>query len=178
MKMLQITIDSNCAINLFDPNSESATSVEHLNALVARSKEGKAAIAVTTRLEADLRRDPNSARRAQLLAEIDQFPVVSTVGRWGVSKWGADLWAGEETVQLTEQIKEILSPGLTADDPRFSNKINDIDHLVGHFMAKRDIFVTDDRGILRRRGELRAGLGIVVMTPREALEQIDAIPPS
>lgn len=175
MNRPRLTIDANCIINLFDLESGSATSVEELRALVRYAMEGKVEIAVTTRLEADLLRDRNEARRQPLLETLNMFPVISTVARWDVSKWDGDLWADDRTVRLNEEIQQILSPGLTTADPRYSNKVNDIDHLTGHVIDARDIFITDDKGILRRRDQLRNGPGIIVMTPAQALSHIDDI---
>jgi len=171
----RITFDANCVINLIDTTSETATSVEELRAIVRYAMEGKLEISITTRLEADIGRDEAAQRRNALLAALNMFPVISTIGRWDTSKWDADLWANERTVRLQEEIKQIISPGLREDDPRFSNKINDIDHLVGHVIDQRDVFVTDDKGILRRRDQLHQGPGIIVMTPAECLAHVDGI---
>lgn len=171
----RLTIDTNCVINLFDVNSQTATSVEPLAALLAYGLDGKAEIAITTRTEADLLKDGDEQRREALLARLAAMPVVSSIGRWDVSKWTSDAWADEPTNKLAEEIKQILFPGLTPNDKRFGNKVNDVDHLVGHMIDRRDIFVTDDRGILKRREKLERGPGIVVMTPAECQAHIDGI---
>lgn len=51
----------------------------------------------------------------------------------------------------------------------YGNKLNDIDHLVGHKINGRDIFVTDDGSIHRKSEELQKAPGIVVMTPKQCL---------
>jgi hypothetical protein len=171
----RITIDTNCVINLFDPASSSATSVDELRTLVRYAMEGNIEIAITTRLEADVLKDKNEARRHALLGSLNIFPVISTVGRWDTSKWDEDIWVNQDIARLNEEIQQIVSPGLTRNDPRFSNKINDIDHLNGHVIDRRDIFVTDDKGILRRQEQLRRGPGILVMTPAQCLKHVDGI---
>ncbi len=175
MSLPRITIDTNCVINLLDHESRSATSVAELRTLVRYAMEGKIEIAVTTRLEADLRKDKDGPRRTALLGSLNMFPVISTVARWDVSKWDEDIWVGDGTARLNEEIRQILAPGLTNNDARFSNKINDIDHLTGHAIDRRDIFVTDDRGILRRREQLARGPSIFVMTPAQCLEHVDGV---
>lgn len=175
MNAPRLTIDANCIINLFDASSASATSVDELRTLVRYAMEGKVEIAVTTRLEADLLRDRDEGRRRALLDSLNLFPVISTLARWDVSKWDADVWVDDRIARLNEEVQRILSPGLTPDDPRFSNKINDIDHLTGHVIDRRDVFVTDDKGILRRREQLQRGPGIIVMTPVECLAYVDGI---
>lgn len=174
MGRTRLTIDANCVINLFDRESTSATSVEELQTLVRYALDGKAEIAVTTRLEADLERDKVEERRSALIGMLEMFPVISSIMRWDVSRWDKDLWADDASERLNDEIQKILSPGLTPQDKRFSNKINDIDHLTGHVIDKRDIFVTDDTGIVRKRDQLR-DLGIVVMTPAQCVEYLDGI---
>jgi hypothetical protein len=104
---------------------------------------------------------------------LNMFPVIPSIGR-RVTRCPSDVWAGEDSSRLSQEIQQVLSPGLKPDAPRYSNKINDIDHLTGHMLAKRDMFVTDDQGILRKRDQL-SGLGIIVMTPAQCVAHIDAI---
>lgn len=174
MSRPRITLDANCVINLFDRDSPSATSVPEIEALVRYGLDGKAEIAVTTRLEADIEQDKNETRRRALIAMLNMFPVIPSIGRWDVSKWDEDVWATETSERLNDEIKNILSPGLQPGTATFANRINDIDHLTGHVLDKRDIFVTDDKGILRKRDQLK-GLGIIVMNPARGVAHIDEI---
>lgn len=174
MNVPRITLDANCVINLFDRDSLSATSVSEIQALVRYGLDGKVMIAVTTRLESDLEQDKNEARRRALIAMLNMFPVIPSIGRWDVSKWDEDRWATDESERLNKEIKNILSPGLQPGAATFTNRINDIDHLTGHVLDKRDIFVTDDKGILRKREPLK-GLGIFVMNPAQCVAHIDDI---
>lgn len=128
----KLTIDANCVINLFEPVRDSATSVDELRVLIRYAMENKVEIAITTRLEADLLRDRNEERRANLLAMLEMFPIVSTVGRWDVSCWDGDLFADQQTARLNDEIQQIVFPGLTPADARYSNKINDVDNVAIH----------------------------------------------
>lgn len=175
MKTPRITIDANCVINLFDLATTTATSVEELRTLIRYGLENKVELAITTRLEADLLRDRDEERRRRLLRSLEMFPVIGSIGRWDVSGWDGDFWPDERTGRLNEEIQRIVAPGLERTDRRYSNKVNDIDHLTGHALAGRDIFVTDDRGILGRRDQLRQGPGILVMSPAQCLLHVDAI---
>ena len=56
------------------------------------------------------------------------------------------------TSRVANEIQAILFPGLTSSDRRYKNKQMDIDHLVGHFINRRDIFITDDNGIWKKKG--------------------------
>jgi hypothetical protein len=171
----KITLDTNCVIGLLDTKSETATSTEELRELVRLALSGKIELSITTRVEVDVERDNDSQRRASMLKQIAMFPVIGTVARWDTSKWdGEDIWVGPEEQALAEEVQRTVFPGLTPKSARYENKIADIDHLLGHKLSGRDIFVTDDSGILRRHAELRASFGIVVMKPAECLEFIDS----
>ncbi|WP_174145507.1 hypothetical protein [Leisingera sp. ANG59] len=169
---MKITLDNNCIINLFDANSPSATSVDELNELMQLALSSDAEIAITTRVEADLENDRNDARRTELLGRIKMFPVVGTVARWDVSKWDSgDVWGGYDTTRISDEIQKILFPGgLNTEASNFGNKLNDIDHLVGHKINERDVFVTDDKGILKKAEVLKTSPGIVVMNPGQCVE--------
>lgn len=175
MQTPRITIDANCVINLFDIATTTATSVEELRTLIRYGLENKVEIAITTRLEADLLQDRDEERRRRLLQSLNMFPVIGSIGRWDVSGWDGDHWPDERTGPLNEEIQRIVAPGLERTDRRYTNKVNDIDHLTGHALAGRDIFVTDDRGILSRRDQLRHGPGILVMSPAQCVLHVDAV---
>jgi hypothetical protein len=110
-----------------------------------------------------------------MLQRIDMFPVIGSVFRLDASRLGSgDFLAGPEQQQLEECIRQIVAPGLKFDDPKYEKKIADVDHLVGHHIAGRDILVTDDRDdILKRASALQSQCGIRVMSPSEALELIE-----
>jgi hypothetical protein len=173
MGVPKITLDTNCIINVRDTKSQTATSVEQIQELLRASHQNALELAITTRVEADLYQDRDELRRAELLRALNEFPVIGGLLRWDTSRWdNGDLWAGEQEVKLAEEVERILFPGLKHDDKRYSNKINDVDHLVAHHINKRDIFVTDDKRLLTRSPELQRALGIVVICPQDCLEFI------
>lgn len=167
----KLTLDNNCIINLLDANSSTATSVEALSEIVRLALSGVADIAITTRVEADLENDKDADRKAAFLKQIQMFPVVGTVARWGTSKWdGGDVYGGDDSERLADDIQKIVFPGgLNKESSNYGNKLNDIDHLVGHAINERDVFVTDDKAMLRKSVELKRAPGIVVMSPAECL---------
>lgn len=174
----KITLDTNSFINLFDRDSATATSVEVLSAIMRHSLSGKAEIAATTRVEADLAGDKNTARREKMCSFLALLPVVGTVLRWDTSTWdGGDFWTDEDMTALHQEIQEIVFPGLSESDRRYQNKLYDVDHLVGHKLNGRDIFVTEDFDIWRRRDLLQAAPGIVVMKPADCLAYVESIAP-
>ena len=161
--MLKVTIDTNVLIN------------EETRRLVAQIKQlaeqGLIDIAVTTRVVADKDQDQDEARKAKHLKDFVRYPKVGTPMRLDFSRLDSgDFWAGDEHVQVSQQIEKVLFGEISADDKRAHNKRADVDHLVGHYFAKRDVFITQDvRGIWRKRNILREQLGIVVEKPREFL---------
>jgi len=172
--MIKPTLDANCIINLLDYKSGSAISVDELAEITRYGLEGDVNIAVTTRVDNDVSKDKDQDRKIEMLKRVSMFPVIGTVVRLDVSKFDSgDVLAGEEHTKLEEELKRIIFPGLKNDDPHCGNKINDIDHLIGHKINKRDIFVTDDQQILKRAETLKSSLGIEVMDPKRALEYIN-----
>lgn len=121
MKVSRLTIDANCVINLLDASSATATSVDELRTLVRYALEGKVEIAITTRLEADLLRYRDEARRRALLDSLNMFSVISTVARWDVTKWDTDLLADCRTARLNEEIQPSISSTTTTTSSPTSN---------------------------------------------------------
>lgn len=167
----KLTLDNNCVISIHDHRSATATYVDELYEIVRLALSGAAEIAVTTRVEADLSNDRDEPRRTEMMRRALMFPVVGTVFRWGHSRWGeGDLWSGTDGARLAEDLQKLLFPGgLDPAAPAYGNKVNDVDHLIGHLINGRDVFVTADRGILKKAEALRASPGIVVMSPTECL---------
>lgn len=165
--MLKITLDTNCIILYFEQGNEFVAQ------LIRYALERKVDLAITTRAYADLERDKLNERKKSMLKKIGSFPVLRTGARWGVSKWDSgDFWAGKDYEALTREIQEILFPFLDTYDPRFKNKICDVDHLAGHIWARRDFFVTYDDGFLRRKEQIDERWGVKIFSPQECIEQI------
>jgi hypothetical protein len=167
----KLTLDTNAMVNLFDSSSQTATSVDELAALIRYGLSGKAEISITTRIEADIMQDKDPDRRAEMLRVIDTMPVIGSIFRTDMSR----LDHADSSGLVAAEIQAILFPGLSTSDKRYSNKRNDIDHLTAHYINKRDIFVTDDGQILRKRDALAQSAGIQIMRPGECLQYIDGI---
>lgn len=172
--MLKLTLDTNCIINLLDYKSESATSVDELTEILRYGLDGDVNIAITTRVGSDFEKDKDKERKSELLRRVAMFPVIGTVARMDVSKFDSgDVWGGDEHEALEKELIGIIFPGLNKEDTHFSNKINDVDHLIGHKINGRDIFVTDDQQILKKAQTLESSLGIKVMDPKNVLEYLN-----
>lgn len=172
--MIKLTLDTNCIINLLDFKAATPTSVDELSEIIRYALDGDVNIAITTRVEKDFDDDKDEERKKEMVRKIRMFPVVGTVFRLDSSKLDSgDFLVGEEHKKLGDEIKALLFPGLSEKDVHYKNKVMDVDHLVGHATNGRDIFVTDDTGILRRAEKLKETFGIVVMSPSECLEYLD-----
>jgi len=173
--MIKLTLDTNCIINLLDFKSKTPTSVDELSEIVKYAMDGNVNIAITTRVEFDFDGDSDTERKTEMIRKICMFPIIGTMARFNVSKFGSgDFFAGEEHIKLKDELRAILFPGLEEKSAHYKNKIADIDHLIGHYVHKRDIFVTDDKGVLRRAGQLKKSFGVIVMNPAQCLEYLDS----
>ena len=171
---IKLTFDTNSFINIFDVTSLTATSLDELKTLMQYGLSGKAEISVTTRVEDDLMRDKNFTRLLNMLQRLSVLPVVGAEFRLDHSKLDSKDFLTKAD-RLSLEVQRVLFPGLTTSDKRYINKRNDVDHLVSHFRAERDIFVTDDWHITRHSGELGRSFGIIAKSPRESVLHIDTM---
>ncbi len=173
--MIKITLDTNCVVNLLNFNAETPTSVNELSEIIKYGLDSNANIAITTRVESECEGDKNRERSKEMIRKIQMLPVIGTVARYGTSKWdGGDVLEGEEHKNIADELTKIIFPTLNKEDAHYKNKINDIDHLIGHLINRRDIFITDDGQILKKTKTLKDSLNLVVMSPKEALEYLDS----
>jgi len=173
--MIKITLDTNCVINLLDTNSRTRTSFEELTEIIRFALEGNLNIAITTRVDFDISKDREEKRRKRIQEQINMFPVIGTGARFGITKFGGgDFFVGDEYKQIHDKLREIIYPNLDIKDKRFTNKISDIDHIAGHIKAKRDIFVTDDRRLLKKSKLIEAEFGIKILSPQDCWEVVSS----
>jgi len=164
IEMLRVTIDTNVVID--KKKHRLLTQIKQV------AEQGLIDIAVTTRVVADKDQDEIKRRKANHLKEFDHYPKVGTIVRFDFTRWDSgDFWAGEEHMQLSRQIEKILFGEIRANDNRAHNKRADVDHLVGHYFAERDVFITQDRKIWGKRNVLREQLRIIVEKPQEFLSR-------
>jgi hypothetical protein len=150
--------------------------IEHdpvsIEALLQAARDNRVDLQVTAAFDRDRLRSRDQ-RGAELLEWVRTQPVLSVRAggafRSDVSVLdGPDLLADEATGALARRIQEVLR--IKQLDARKPDKVfSDADHLLAHHLSGADAFVTvDDRTILSHRVEL-AKLGLLVLTPREAL---------
>jgi hypothetical protein len=138
---------------------------------------------ITTAFANDQERAPED-KHERNLAWLSERPLIGTVpGGFRLnSRLGIDtVLLSEEQKAVAMTIAAILLPeayrvgNLRPEDEalmaNWRRKANDVQHLVAHLIAGHDAFVTsDDDDMLKKRTDLRARTGIVVVDPVEAVQ--------
>jgi hypothetical protein len=163
---MKITLDTNCLFDYFERNPV------YIQALVAHASKGHVELAITTRVMSDTADRWKGSGTSPMWDKIQSFPALETIGtvfRLGSSHLEfKDRLASEDDVKMADRLREIMAGA----------QVQDIDHLLGHIMDKRDIFVTADAHFLDHQEELKNEFGLVVLAPKDAVDQIDKTYPS
>lgn len=170
--MLKITLDYNVLI-YNEEGSTTLTAVE-FQAIADILDRPDLHCAVTAVIRRDNEADHDDARRHRLARRIASFPLVGQAPfRLDVSRLGGpDGLVSEAGKSLASAIEAVLWSGGGLRNKRVSNRATDVDHLLLHAQAARDVFVTYDRRMLDRRDAL-AALGIQVARASEVVHQLD-----
>ncbi len=133
--------------------------------LLELNRNGRVDLAVTSRIHADIPDDPWASR---LKEELDKLDVVEigSVTRLGSWRLGVDRLPCERFLEVESSI---CNRRRTPTDPKIPDH-RDWDHLHGHHLANRDVFLTWDKPVLRLAGELHKRLDLIVMAPEEFLK--------
>lgn len=142
--------------------------------LVAMSDAGVCDIRVTTRIDIDVPRDPWRSTLAKYrrigtavrISADDQPEPWTRVGN-------GDMIISEETDKEFYMLMNLLFPGADEENSRHQNRIADVDHLIGHKLNGRDVFVTQENAILDRRAQLSERYGIKVMSLSEVVDMLE-----
>lgn len=163
-ELCKITLDTNCIINIFDAQTKTATSAAALNTIIDLEEQGALDLAVTTILVRDQYKNQDTERKNHIFDAIERkdIKVVS-----------APPIDGSRSKDLFEELRNLLYPkGINLNDRHASNKKNDIKQLMTHKFSERDIFITDDKGILKKKDQLVKAHGITVMCPADFVDFI------
>jgi hypothetical protein len=166
--MRHFTLDTSCVIAAVK-GEPAAPDIDEL-AELARS--GQIHIVITSGFDVDQRGASDERRRANL-EWLSRRPILAIPGpfRWEMSYFdGPDVFIDGDTADVDDAISEIIV-GVKPGDAR-SKRLQDVHHLTAHYMAKRDVFVTSDDDDMikkRKRDRLRSEVGIVVVSPSEAV---------
>ncbi len=165
---MKLTVDTNVLRDAVEPHRAGHVIATELLAL---HQAGKCEVRVTTRLDVDVRNAP----LRELISSLDVLdaPLIGTVFRLDISALsGGDVLADEAAAQEAEELMNLVFPGANPKNPRHKNRLADIDHLMGHKLSDRDVFVTNDKGILSRQEELRHRFGIRVMAATDVVDSL------
>ena len=135
--------------------------------LLNLAEDGELDLAVTTRISKDIPHPPLSHR-------INQLPKlriqeIGAVFRLGLSPLdGKDLIQDPKFATFCHSLSLGLSKrGRTPPDWR------DWDHIHGHYLAKRDVFLTWDKRVLECARKLKEKFGVVLIKPEESLSNLE-----
>jgi len=158
---LKITLDTNCFFEYFEraPNC--------VKELIHHAERGNIELAMTTRVISDTHDRWRGKGESPIWNKIQSFPLIETIGtafRLDESYLGSeDFLISEDHSKMIDDLSEIMKGAQTED----------IDHIFGHIIGKRDIFVTSDSHFLDHHGELLNKFGVLVLKPESAVKQIE-----
>lgn len=156
-----LTLDTNLLWVLWKDRPKAG----YVEDLLELHRNGRVELAVTNRIHADIPDEPWAGRLKEELDKLDIVPIGS-VFRLGYSRLGEDRFACEQFLQMMFSIRDRRAP----IDPKLPGSI-DWEHLHGHHLANRDVFLTWDKPVLRLASELCTRLELTVMAPEEFLKR-------
>lgn len=158
------TLDTNIFMELWRDQKNAHVTQSLLD--LADSKQVD--LAVTNRINADI---PNSplADRIRSLRQIN-VKRIGAVFRLDRSALGSgDMLGSEDFIKVMDSIEHNFDrQGRKKRRPDW----RDWDHLHGHYLTGRDVFLTWDNPILEVASELLVSLGLAVMKPEAFLDQL------
>ena len=157
-EILEATLDTNVLVEFWKDRDKAATT----KTLLDLAQSGLLDLAVTSRIGNDIPHSP-MADRLDELPEIGVKEIGSPF-RLGMSALGGgDMLGSGEFLDVVGQIEDMFNRhGRVKNRP-------DWDHIHGHYLKGRDVFLTWDRPLVDAAPELKAQLGIVVMKPEDFL---------
>ena len=159
-----VTLDT----NIIQEYWKQRTRVAIVEALLDLAKDGLIDLAVTRRIYEDVPCSP-LADRIDGLRESG-INLTGSVFRLDVSALDFGDMLGSDTAgdAFKSMDDQLVRQGQSVPDWR------DWDHVHGHFLSGRDVFLTWDKAILRVAPQLKAKLEIVVMQPEEFMAELSA----
>jgi hypothetical protein len=154
---LQITIDT----NVINTKGELVS----MNILERWHSEGKLNLVGTQRLIDETKTYPPAKSKVESMANV------SEPATWSISAWGSGYWSEEDGGLNFLTIAQVLFPGKDSLNLAKNDK-NDVMHLVGHANSDSKIFITEDKNFLKFGRCLQDDLGIIVMSPKQAVEHL------
>ena len=158
---LKITLDTNCFFEYFERDPK------YIKKLIHHAEKGNIELAMTTRVLSDTQDKWHGKEESPIWNRIQSLPLIATIGtafRLNVSYIGSeDFLISEDDSKMINDLSEIMKGAQTED----------IDHIFGHIIGQRDIFVTSDPHFLNHHEELLNKFGVLVLKPEGAVKQIE-----
>jgi hypothetical protein len=158
---LKITLDTNCFFQYFERTPK------HVEELINHAEMGNIELAMTTRVLSDTRNKWCGKGESPIWNKIQSFPLIGTIGtafRLDVSYLDSgDFLISEDYSKMISDLSKLMKGA----------QIEDIDHICGHVIGKRDIFVTSDSHFLDHHEELLNKFGALVLKPEDAVKEIE-----
>lgn len=163
--MLEVTIDT----NVFQEYEKKQKQWKVAEKVFALAERGKIYLTATTRAWADMEDGPLREAFESRLAKPG-FTLSPAAIQY-------DSESGEGTDYTSDFMIDDFMDALEKRDwksGRGKKSIpsqNDRDHVQGHYLSRRDVFLTWDKGVLRWAEDLKPRFGMIVMQPEAFLEQ-------
>ena len=155
------TLDTNVLVEFWRDRRKASIT----RTLLDLAKSGFLDLAITSRIREDIPHPPLADLISELRSlQVQQIGSVFVLGLSGLG--GGDMLADDEFPEVMEQIEELFDrQGRVKNRPDW----RDWQHVWGHYLKKRDVFLTWDQPILVAAVELKAHLGIKIMEPEQFL---------
>ena len=136
----------------------------YVQKLLELQRHGQIEMVVTNRVHADIPDEPGASRLKEELDKLNVLEIgsVTRLGHWSL---GVDKLPSERFLEVMSAIRA-RRPQAGKNKPA---DIRDWEHLHGHYLAGRDVFLTWDTGILDLGSDLCAELNLMVMKPEAFL---------
>lgn len=172
LSIMKLTVDTNIFLLSQSPHRQGHDVAVRL---IALSKAGACDICATTRIDIDVQHEP-------LRSALAHVPRIGSVVRISADDqpepWtrigNGDMIIDDETDQEFYVLMDLLFPGADKEHDRHQNRIADVDHLIGHKLNGRDVFVTQEKAILVRQKQLAERHGITVMALSEVVDFLES----
>ena len=157
--MITVTLDTNVLVEYW----RNQKNVLFTESLLDLAQQEKIDLAITSRISADIPALP-LANRINDLPQLNVQQIGSAFRLDHSSLDGGDVLGCDAFVNVMDSLDNRFDrEGRVKRRPDWK----DWDHLHGHYLSGRDVFLTWDRPILEVASELQQQLGIVVTTPQE-----------
>jgi len=169
--MIKITLDTNLLIELFDIKIQPKTIPSICKILKHCFDWQGVDLKITTTVTKDIMTDKDASRFSAFSIRINN--AFSVLGAGYIIKDMLPKDRAERANFL--ELKQILFPNLLETDKHYRNKINDVHHLHCHIKNQRDVFITNDLGILKKKDIIKTTFNTLVMNPGECANYLESV---